>query len=481
MPKVVEVPGMGNVEFPDSMSDSQISAVLQKQVKSKQPDIFERAVNYHTGNSLIDAPLGIVQGFAKGGASTGAGIGALARKAAGLPPLPADTFKADTEASDNWQGVGKFVEQAAEFAVPGGAVSKATKGSGFLARAIPQAAVGAGVGALQSGGDLLASGLAGGLGFAGEAAPAAFGAAKQLLGNKALNTRNLVMPFAKATPTQQAVITEALPTLEKLGVKPTADAHEMQDLLAQKIKELGSKYEQMKQAGLGQAAVDAKDVLQKLQAHQDSLKKGSVILSGNRDAYKAVGEQIQDVKDLLAENGGKLTFDDLRDLRDSVRPKENWNNSDNALYRKIGNVYRAGMDDAVPGSRELNRDYRRVEDLKEIVDLNITRGKANPSGADKLLSRLASHGAGVAVGAQLGHAIAGPYGGAAGGILGGVMSPKLVKTTAQMLQNAMDSGAFQTLTPLKQKVVLAAAKMGDNATVLKMLGQGATQAEVSSQ
>src|SRR5437763_809690 len=112
-----------------------------------QQDAFEKAVNYHTGNSLIDAPLGVLQGAAKGAASTGVGIGAIARKVAGLPPLPADTFKADTEASGIGQGTGKFLEQAAEFAVPGGAVGKATKGLGLLARAGAQAGVAGAVGA----------------------------------------------------------------------------------------------------------------------------------------------------------------------------------------------------------------------------------------------------------------------------------------------------------------------------------------------
>jgi hypothetical protein len=255
----------------------------------------------------------------------------------------------------------------------------------------------------------MATGISAGLGGAGELVPAAISGAKGLLNNKALNTRNLVMPFAKATPTQQAVITEALPTLEKLGVKPAADAHEMQDVLGQ-----------------GQTPANATDVLQKLQAKQDALKKGSIVLSGNKGAYQAVGEQIQDVKDLLQQNG-KLTFDDLRDLRDSVNPKTNFANEDHDLYRKVGDIYRQGMDDAVPGSKVLNNDYRRMKDLKEIVDLNIARGKANPSGLDHLLNRAASHGVGASAGAALGGALAGPPGAAFGGIVGGVLGPKAAR------------------------------------------------------
>jgi hypothetical protein len=442
-----------------------------------QPDAFEKAVNYHTGNSLIDAPLGVLQGAAKGAASTGVGIGALARKVAGLPPLPADTYKADTETSGFAQGAGKFLEQAAEFAIPGSSVGKALKGAGLATRALGQAATAGAVGAAQSGGDPMATGISAGLGGAGELVPAAISGAKGLLNNKALNTRNLVMPFAKATPTQQAVITEALPTLEKLGVKPTADAHEMQDVLGQHLKDLGSKYDALKASGQGQTPANAQDVLQKLQAKQDALKKGSIVLSGNKGAYQAVGEQIQDVKDLLQQNG-KLTFDDLRDLRDSVNPKTNFANEDHDLYRKVGDIYRQGMDDAVPGSKVLNNDYRRMKDLKEIVDLNIARGKANPSGLDHLLNRAASHGVGASVGASIGGAVGGPVGAGVGGLVGGVLGPKVAKTAQQMLQNAIDNGAFQGLSKGSQALASAAARMGDTKTLVRVLSKGAAQETV---
>lgn len=39
MPKVVEVPGVGNVEFPDSMSDDQISAAIRKTLGSPPPSL----------------------------------------------------------------------------------------------------------------------------------------------------------------------------------------------------------------------------------------------------------------------------------------------------------------------------------------------------------------------------------------------------------------------------------------------------------
>jgi hypothetical protein len=90
-----------------------------------KPDAFQQAVNYKTG-TVLDAPLGLVQGVAKGAASTGVGIGSLFRKAAGLAPLSADTFQADTEAHGAAENIGKFVEQGARISTKCRALWKAS-------------------------------------------------------------------------------------------------------------------------------------------------------------------------------------------------------------------------------------------------------------------------------------------------------------------------------------------------------------------
>src|SRR5947209_16593872 len=120
---------------------------VETEESTGKPDAFQQAVNYKTGNALVDAPLGLVQGMAKGAASTGAGIGSVFRKVAGLPPLPEGTFAADTEAHGIAENIGKFGEQTAEFAIPGSAAAKATKGLGLLARMGTQGAVAGAVGA----------------------------------------------------------------------------------------------------------------------------------------------------------------------------------------------------------------------------------------------------------------------------------------------------------------------------------------------
>src|SRR3982750_471265 len=149
-----------------------------------KPDAFQQAVNYKTG-TVLDAPLGLLQGAAKGAASTGVGIGSLFRKAAGLPALPADTLPTDTDTHGGAENIGKFVEQGAEFAIPGSGVAKATKGAGLLLRAGTQAATAGGIGAAQSGGQLAPTLTSAVLGAAGPLVGAGAGGIAELAGDSA--------------------------------------------------------------------------------------------------------------------------------------------------------------------------------------------------------------------------------------------------------------------------------------------------------
>jgi hypothetical protein len=449
-----------------------------------QPDVFEKAVNYHTGNNLIDAPLGLLQGAAKGAASTGVGIGAIARKVAGLPPLPADTFKADTEANGIGQGTGKFLEQAAEFAIPGGAVGKAAKGLGLAARAGAQAGTAGLIGAAQSGGDPTATAVSAGLGAAGELAPAVLSKGKQLLGNKAPTLQNFAESFGNATPTQKARIGSALDTLKRDGIKPGADVHEMQDAIKSKLNDLGQAYQGLDPA-IKAREMPVSDVVQKLQDAQQAYMKRGVVT--DKAGYNALQDQVDTIQQIANANGGKVQLDDLLHMKQLANGRTNFQSADaeKSLWNKVGNAYRSAADSLAPETTPLNKDYAKYKDLEQIVDQNIARGKGTTqSGLDALLNRAASHGVGAAVGAKIGSA-AGPVGAAVGGLAGGIAGPKIAKTAQQMLQNAMDSGAFSGLSRSGQRLAVAAAKVGDMKTLNRLLGgagqeiarEGATQTQ----
>jgi hypothetical protein len=463
---------------------------------SEKPDLFDRAVNYHTGNALIDAPLGLVQGAAKGAMSTiqkgGEAVEKLVpgvkaadeaydRLTGTKPPSPALVQHA-TEAEGIGQGTGKFLEQAAEFAVPAADAAKAVKGAGLLARTAAQAGVGAGVSAVQSGGDPAATAIGAGLGGAGEVAGAVASGAKKLLAAKAPTLANFAESFGGATPTQKARITAALPTLERDGIVPADSIHEMQDAVKGKLGDLSKAYDALDPAVKAREAVPDAVVTQLRKAQQQYTRRGVVT---NDTAYNAIEDQIQKVQDIAKANNGKLNVDDIVHLKQNANGRTNFQSPDaeKNIWRGIGDAYRKAADTLAPETKPLNQDYQKYKDLEQIADQNVARGKGTtPSVTDQIVTRVAQHGTGAAAGATLGHAVAGAPGGVVGGILGGIVGPKLGKMTLTAIQNAEDSGAFAALSPARQAFVKAAAKAGDNSAILKILGQAATnEAAVSSQ
>jgi hypothetical protein len=151
MPKIIEVPGVGNVEFPDGMSDEQIAAQITGQPKSSS------STAYSGDNLLTDAAAGVgnfVRGVGSGVVNTGVGAYDLARKAVPALPEVSPTLRSAAEAPNSAMGrIGKFAEQTAEFLVPGMAVSKATAAAPLLGRMAAEGATSGAVAALQTGGD----------------------------------------------------------------------------------------------------------------------------------------------------------------------------------------------------------------------------------------------------------------------------------------------------------------------------------------
>lgn len=126
MPKIVEVAGVGNVEFPDSMDDSMIAATLQKQFPHR-PSATEQV-----GTSLKNQAKGLID-------MVEAGIPFFGKKKAeevgqGIVQSHVDQFNKAKEAYDKgdyqtaWHHalgaaipiIGPFIEQTAEKATTGG-------------------------------------------------------------------------------------------------------------------------------------------------------------------------------------------------------------------------------------------------------------------------------------------------------------------------------------------------------------------------
>ena len=468
-------------------------------VGAPQQDAFQKAVNYRTGNNLIDAPMGVVQGIVKGMAGLGEDIGAASRFVMGKPQASPQQVDLDTKPNGVGQGTGKFLEQTAEYALPAGEVAKATKGASLLVRAGAQAGVGAAVSAVQSHGDPTATVAGGVLGAAGEVVPAAVQGVKRLAGAKVPNIQNFSDAFG-AVPTQKPAITKALPILLKDGITPEGGPPEMQSAIKNKLNDLGKAYESLP-GDLGEREVDAKTVIDRLKAEQAQYAHGAeavsrevtspladqfgrpitstqtstqpIVSNANQQYYKQLEGEISDINKLASARGGKVTFDDLRYMRDGANGRTNFNSpdADQNLYRAVGNVYRSAMDQIAPETTQLNRDYATYKQLESIADKNVAmgRGGITKSGLQTVMDKAAASPVGASLGYTAGHAIAGPVGGAVGATAGAILYPKLAGPVRQAIQNTVDSGAFSKLTPALQFSIKKAATIGDSAAVMKFL------------
>ena len=79
------------------------------------------------------------------------------------------------------------------------------------------------------------------------------------------------------------------------------------------------------------------------------------------------------------------------------------------------------------------------------------------------------------IGGTLGAAVGGAPGAFVGSMAGRMILPKAAGTAGRMLENAVDAGAFQKLSPATQRVAAMAAQMGDTKALARLLGTGTVQ------
>ena len=188
MPKRIQLPDGTVGEFPDTMQDADIEAVLRKQFAPPPSWMQQHWQNLKDG---ITGPDGLVEfgkGAVKGAVNTVANIDAMAAKVPGLRTLvdPAKVADMQRRAVPNSpaQSIGKGVEQAGEFMLPGVGeeIAGAKLGGGVLARMAAKAAGSGLVNKVQGGGFLAGAAMGG----AGEGIAQGFKAAAPGLAEKAI-------------------------------------------------------------------------------------------------------------------------------------------------------------------------------------------------------------------------------------------------------------------------------------------------------
>ena len=207
--RVIEIPGVGNIAFPDTMSEADINAAAAKiyregqqpkqdaRVSMPPPDAATRGMlapsavtdtpkrgwlldmigNAHGQTAratshpdAIRAQGNFLRGVKAGAASTVYHGGDLLRRGYnGVVPASMETERiinqpdvqaAMTPPDDALGKLGFGVEQIAEFAVPLARVSRAVTGSSLLTRAVAEGAASGSVAAVQGGGDVAGIGMA---------------------------------------------------------------------------------------------------------------------------------------------------------------------------------------------------------------------------------------------------------------------------------------------------------------------------------
>lgn len=172
MPKEYEVGGTV-YEFPDHYSDGQVQQILAKQgVIKSQPQAPQHwsqrlGLSNPIASGVVDAAEGAVSGLA-GTVYQG---GDMIRRGLGMDRIinQPDVQQAMSTPDSLAGRAGHFLEQAAEYAVPAGIATRATKGAGLVARMAGQGAASGATALVQSGGNPVAAGTAMVLGSAGPA------------------------------------------------------------------------------------------------------------------------------------------------------------------------------------------------------------------------------------------------------------------------------------------------------------------------
>jgi hypothetical protein len=458
----------------------------QPEAGSQSPDALGRALNYHTGNNWIDAPMGVLQGAAKGAIQTLDNTGNLLNKyVPGLQTLN-DKFygamgeKAPTPQEQQQlttsngigQGTGKFLEQGLEYALPAAKAAKALDGASLLAKMAGQGGIGAGVSAAQTGGDPTSTIAGGVLGAGGELVKPAIQGIKALAAAKQPTIDNFSQAFY-ATPSQKPIINKALPLLVKDGITPAAGPVEMREAIQSHLGKLGDQYDALP-PDIATRTIAPDTIIDGLQKQQAAFKRGDVITNANKPYYNSIQQEIDDTKALAAQNGGNLSFDDIKHLRDGANGRTSFASpqADQDLYKGVGNVYRQGLDEIAPETTDLNRSYAHYNALDKVLGQNISMGRGTTqSGLSKAMAKVGASETGAAAGFSLGHGIAGPVGGAVGAVAGSMLYPKLAAPVAQAAKNFVESPQFQKMPAMMQNSFKYAAQSGDVGRVLTAMGQ----------
>lgn len=444
--KVIEIPGVGNVAFPDSMSDGDIATAAAKLHADHRAAPAQTAASRTAATSTVDPIIGqsanlrdMAVGAAKGVGNTVFGLGKLVhdytpigRISDAIQPGAFDQKPAEIVPTNRAQTVGHGAEQVGEFFVPGAAVTNA----GRLGRAATDAGL-----ALAQSGSPVQAGVTGAI----TAVVPGGGAVNRVAG--ALETsaqKSMAQALGATKEWAKSEAAKLAPEMIKRGIGGSRPA--MLDLAKQTAKRVGGELDAAYQAAAAAGETVPSGVIQgHLQVAADALKvttaKGTpVAIPGT----EAVIQRLDDLQTFVGNLGNdipvdkaaviKRTWDKIVSKAGLFGPKATASATDNAqawATREAAGSFRELLN-TNPTIEALNKEVAFWTGLKGVLKETEKRTQAQTSGL--IASVMASPGA-----------VAGAVaGGPAGAVAGGLASQQLVRV--------LQSPAWRTQVsaPLKQ-------------------------------
>lgn len=436
MPKVVQIQGYGNVEFPDSMSDDAVNTAIHSQIM-RSPE-YVAAMKSYIGQKT-DAEVASMQPQQPQGSAVGrflgASVGDTLSGAYNAVRHPIDTAVNAYHAQVD-QG-----KQAANSFSQGDYLSA---GGHALAAALPVV----GPAAAQAGEEIGSGNVAGGLGHAAallapvaakgvvgalKATPAAGAATDALTQGAKENFYKALNPTTKIN--KALTENKIAPGLVERGVKATS----LEDLKAQAdqhTQELGQQiddiYDQHAAAG---TKVNPQPIIDALEKEKQGYTVAGVPIN---KSYVGTLTDLQDqLKDVSKAHGGDVPLADLRQIRqihdETVAQSKGGFALDPAgqgavrASKTFADAIRSTFAQSVPELAPINKEFSFWKDTAKVAgDTNTRRvGQATP-----LTQRLAQ-GSGAVLGGHIG--------GPAGAVVGAEAGLKLARLQNSMLWNSVSA------------------------------------------
>src|SRR5436190_13762978 len=490
--KNIEIPGVGTIAFPDSMSDADIATASAKIFREKQgafaiqaeptsPSLLRQA-----GEAVENLGLGAVKGV--GQSVIGAGrlvqmIPGVTRAVDALYGSPGISEEAMRQAEElvRPQGVaqhlGKGAEQIAELIVPGSKLAQAGEAAEtrfapklapivgetvakFAPRAAVEAAGQAGMAKIQGGDPRLAAAF-------GAATPA-LGAVVEALPQKLKDqaSKQVVQALGPTKERFKAIAEKLAPNILQRGLRGSREA--LQDQAATTLSQVGDQLDTLL-TQRGQQVISPQPVIQALETSKEAFRTTTAAGKIVEFEPRAI-KQLNGLQQVLTDLGPTPTVEQLVAVRrawDKVVSQAGGfehraagaigvplkDISEAWAKREATSAIRELLAQQVPDLAAVNKEYAFWKGLNDVLTQTLKR--TQPQGPS--LTRQVLETGSAAMGGAIG-STAGPVGAAGGVALGKVMA---------MAQSTMRSPAWK-LASAQAKDRLADAIVSNNAGKIAM-------------